>query len=137
MAERWSASPRWGYRRGTGEQTCAICTWGRVARRNGIGRAMVEAAAAALRGGARRLWVETQAINDGAVCFYERMGFEWCGLDTSLYEPAEVEEGEVALYYSRALAWGQTFAVRRRTRRCSGGREAPFSSTSECLTRPR
>jgi ribosomal protein S18 acetylase RimI-like enzyme len=58
------------------------------ARHRGIGRAMVEAAMAeARRRGARHLWAETQTINYGAVCFYERMGFEWCGLDTSPTPP--------------------------------------------------
>jgi ribosomal protein S18 acetylase RimI-like enzyme len=78
---------------------------GREARHRGIGRAMVEAAIGeARRRGARHLWAETQTINYGAVCFYERMGFEWCGLDTSLYDPAEVQEEEVALFFARALA---------------------------------
>jgi ribosomal protein S18 acetylase RimI-like enzyme len=77
----------------------------REARHRGIGRAMVEAAMGeARRRGARHLWAETQTINYGAICFYERMGFEWCGLDTSLYDPAEVQEGEEALFFSRALA---------------------------------
>jgi ribosomal protein S18 acetylase RimI-like enzyme len=76
-----------------------------VARRMGLGRAMVEAALGeARRRGARSLWAETQTINYGAIQFYERMGFEWCGLDTSLYDPAEVREEEIALFFSRAVA---------------------------------
>jgi len=78
---------------------------GRAARRKGIGRAMVEAAVdEARKRGARSLWAETQTINYGAIRFYERMGFEWCGLDTSLYDPADVQEGEVAVFFSRAVA---------------------------------
>lgn len=76
----------------------------RAARHRGIGRMMVEAAVGeARKRGARSLRAETQTINYGAIRFYERMGFEWCGLDTSLYDPAEVQEGEVALFFSRAL----------------------------------
>jgi ribosomal protein S18 acetylase RimI-like enzyme len=78
---------------------------GRAVRRRGIGRAMVEAAVdEARKRGARSLWVETQTINYGAIRFYERMGFEWCGLDTSLCDSAEVQEGEVAVFFSRAVA---------------------------------
>ena len=78
---------------------------GREARHRGIGRTMVEAAIGeGRRRGARHLWAETQTINYGAVCFYERMGFEWCGLDTSLYDPGEVQEEEVAQFFARALA---------------------------------
>ena len=66
---------------------------------------MVEAALGeARRRDARSLWVETQTINYGAIQFYERKGFEWCGLDTSLYDPAEVIEKEVALFFSRGVS---------------------------------
>ena len=71
------------------------------ARRQGLGRALVEAALAAGRGhGARCLWVETQSVNYGAVRFYERLGFRWCGFDTSLYDPEMVDAREVALYFA-------------------------------------
>lgn len=74
-------------------------------RLRGIGRLLVEAALdEAHKRGARSLWAETQAINYRAIGFYERMGFEWSGLDTSLYDPAEVQEGEVALFFSRVVA---------------------------------
>lgn len=77
----------------------------RAARQRGIGRILVEAALGeAHKRGARSLWAETQTINYRAIRFYERMGFEWCGLDTSLYDPAEVQEGEVALFFSRVIA---------------------------------
>jgi ribosomal protein S18 acetylase RimI-like enzyme len=77
----------------------------RSARRRGVGCALVEAAVTEGRKrAARSLWVETQNTNYGAVRFYESMGFECCGLDTSLYDLAETQEGEVALFFSRAIA---------------------------------
>jgi ribosomal protein S18 acetylase RimI-like enzyme len=48
--------------------------------------------------------VETQTTNVRAIRFYERAGFEWCGFDTSLYDPVEVAAGEVALFFSRPLS---------------------------------
>ncbi|MFN3651929.1 MAG: GNAT family N-acetyltransferase [Armatimonadota bacterium] len=54
--------------------------------------------------GARCLWVETQNVNLPAVEFYLRRGFRLCGLDTSLYDPAEPGSGEVALFLSRDLS---------------------------------
>lgn len=49
--------------------------------------------------GARRLWLETQNINYPAIRFYMKSGFRFCGFDTSLYEPAAVMHGEIALYF--------------------------------------
>lgn len=74
------------------------------ARGLGVGRAMVEAALSdARRRKARCLWVETQTINYGAIRFYERIGFEWCGLDTWLYDERDVGGNEIALFFSRAI----------------------------------
>jgi len=52
---------------------------------------------------ARCLWLETQNINYPAIQFYLKQGFEWCGLDTELYDPDQVLAGECALYFSRQL----------------------------------
>ena len=74
------------------------------ARGRGVGRALVEAAVEAAGGlGARGVWVETQTTNYGAIRFYERVGFEWCGLDASLYDPTAVGEGEVGLFFWRSV----------------------------------
>jgi ribosomal protein S18 acetylase RimI-like enzyme len=74
-------------------------------RNSGIGRALVEAAAIeAQRRSARVLWAETQSVNFGAVQFYERLGFVWCGFDTALYDPAVVPGHETALFFVRSLA---------------------------------
>ena len=74
-------------------------------RGKGFGRMMIDAAIAeAGRMQARCLWVETQTVNYGAVQFYLRMGFKLCGFDSSLYDPKDVADKEIALFLSRDLA---------------------------------
>ena len=76
----------------------------REVRRSGVGRALVTAAIGAARDqNARCVWVETQTINYGAVQFYRSVDFEWCGVDTSLYDPNDAGVDEVALFFSRDL----------------------------------
>jgi len=76
----------------------------REVRRIGLGHALVTAAIGAARDrNARCVWVETQTVNYGAVQFYRSMGFEWCGFDTSLYDPSDAGVDEVALFFSRDL----------------------------------
>jgi len=75
------------------------------ARRQGVGRALVEAAVQAARAlGARGVWVETQTTNYPAVLFYEQVGFRWCGLDSSLYDPQIVTDDEVGIFFWRDLS---------------------------------
>lgn len=70
----------------------------------GIGRALIDAAAAkAQKRGARCLWLETQNTNYHAIQFYEHVGFRWCGLDTSLYDPQQIDNKEIALFFVRWL----------------------------------
>jgi ribosomal protein S18 acetylase RimI-like enzyme len=65
---------------------------------------LIEAALVAARDlDARGLMVETQTTNFGAMRFYERAGFAWCGLDTSLYDPLDVARGEVAIFLWREI----------------------------------
>ena len=74
------------------------------ARGRGVGRALVDAALAeARRRHARCLWAETQTINYGAIQFYLRVGFDWCGLDTSLYDPEDVGADEIAVFFSHTV----------------------------------
>lgn len=76
----------------------------REVRRIGLGAALVTAAMGAARDqNARCVWVETQTVNYGAVPFYRSLGFEWCGFDTSLYDPRDAGVDEVALFFSRNL----------------------------------
>ncbi len=74
-------------------------------RGRGIGRILmdnvIEAAQACE---ARCLWLETQNINYGAIQFYQRMGFQWCGLDTSLYDRQGNTAEEIALFFVHYLA---------------------------------
>jgi GNAT superfamily N-acetyltransferase len=77
----------------------------REARGIGIGQALVTAAIeAAHERNARCLWTETQTVNYGAVQFYRSVGFQWCGLDTSLYDPEPGGNDEVALFFSRDIS---------------------------------
>ncbi|HZS48976.1 MAG TPA: GNAT family N-acetyltransferase [Blastocatellia bacterium] len=74
------------------------------ARRKGIGRMLIEAALQHARGcQMRSVLVETQTINYGAIKFYERLGFTLCGFDTSLYDPGDVLDGEIALFFERTI----------------------------------
>jgi ribosomal protein S18 acetylase RimI-like enzyme len=74
-------------------------------RGRGIARALVESAMDGARQlGARGVWVETQTTNYGAIRFYERTGFAWCGLDTSLYDPDDVSVNEIAVFLWRAVS---------------------------------
>lgn len=53
-------------------------------RRRGAGRALVEAM------GGRRAWLEVRASNEGAIRFYESLGFERRGVRRSYYrDPVE------------------------------------------------
>lgn len=70
----------------------------------GVGRALLAATSEVGRvGGARCVWAETQTINYGAIGFYRKEGFRWCGFDTSLYDPATVGADEVAIFFTREL----------------------------------
>ena len=53
---------------------------------------------------ARCLFVETQNVNYPAIRFYRKSGFEFCGFDTSLYNPADVLPGETAFYFCKQLS---------------------------------
>ena len=73
-------------------------------RGQGIGHALINAMIdAAQAHDARCLWLETQNSNYGAIQFYQRVGFRWCGLDMSLYDPHDVTPGETALFFVRDL----------------------------------
>jgi len=70
----------------------------------GVGRTLMDDIVRAAQAyHARCLWLETQNINYGAIQFYRRVGFQWCGLDQSLYDPDGLLEGETALFFVRQL----------------------------------
>ncbi|MSR99524.1 GNAT family N-acetyltransferase [Arthrobacter sp. BL-252-APC-1A] len=72
-------------------------------RRRGLGRELVGLAADYGRElNARTLWLEVTNINAPAIRAYLRMGFKFCGLDTSLYR-GTASEGEVAVFMSQDL----------------------------------
>ncbi|MCB5163884.1 GNAT family N-acetyltransferase [Streptomyces bambusae] len=70
-------------------------------RRRGIGRLLVERAADLARSyGAAHLWLEVTNVNAPAIHAYLRLGFTFCGLDTTLYD-GTASAGEQALFMSR------------------------------------
>ncbi|HEY0603056.1 MAG TPA: GNAT family N-acetyltransferase [Herpetosiphonaceae bacterium] len=74
-------------------------------RGRGVGQRLMESVLQAIPAdNVRCLWLETQNINYGAIQFYQRMGFHWCGLDTSLYDPKTTDPAEIALFFVRYLA---------------------------------
>ncbi len=74
-------------------------------RRRGVGRILIDSVIEAAQArDVRCLWLETQTINYSAIQFYKRVGFQWCGLDTSLYDPDGSATEEIALFFVRYLA---------------------------------
>ncbi|MET9365343.1 GNAT family N-acetyltransferase [Streptomyces sp. NPDC006632] len=72
-------------------------------RGRGIGRTLMSHAIDWARAcGAGHVWLEVTNVNAPAIRAYQRMGFAFCGLDTSLYSGTE-SEGETALFMSRVL----------------------------------
>lgn len=73
-------------------------------RGQGIGGALMEAVIArALEWEARCVWLETQDVNYDAIRFYQRAGFQWCGLDLSLDEHDGSPRDETAVFFMRHL----------------------------------
>ncbi|MFD4354507.1 GNAT family N-acetyltransferase [Nocardia sp. NPDC058518] len=73
-------------------------------RGEGLGRELVNLAVEYGREvGAHTLWLEVTNVNAPAVHAYLRMGFTFCGLDTSLYLSTP-SEGEIAIFMSQDLA---------------------------------
>lgn len=73
-----------------------------AARGSGLGRRLLEVVVAAAQvAGMRCVWLETSTVAYPAIQFYRRAGFVWCGLDTSLYDPAWISASETALYFAR------------------------------------
>jgi RimJ/RimL family protein N-acetyltransferase len=70
----------------------------------GVGHALAEAAKNfAKTKSARCLWAETQNVNYPAIQFYRKNGFEFCGFDNALYNPADVSPEETAFYFRKLL----------------------------------
>lgn len=74
-------------------------------RKKGVGKALIEFAENYAKAKAARcLFVETQNVNLPAIRFYQKSGFEFCGFDSSLYNPADISEGETAFYFCKYLS---------------------------------
>lgn len=73
-------------------------------RRRGIGGRLLDFVEKfAISNGARGLWLETQNVNYPAIQFYLRHGFTLSGFDQSLYDPNDVDPGEIALFFTREI----------------------------------
>ena len=95
-----------------GVATLELETWNRRAilrhllidaahRGHGLGRALIDDVVREARErGARCLWLETQNINYPAIQFYQRLGFQCCGLHTMLYDSPESLAGEIAVFFA-------------------------------------
>jgi ribosomal protein S18 acetylase RimI-like enzyme len=69
-------------------------------RGKGVGRALMGLATEFARErGAGHIWLEVANVNAPAIHAYRRMGFAFCGLDTTLYDGTP-SQGEQALYMS-------------------------------------
>ncbi|WP_438289942.1 GNAT family N-acetyltransferase [Streptomyces sp. HUAS TT7] len=69
-------------------------------RGRGVGRALMGRAVEFAREcGAGHVWLEVTNVNAPAIHAYRRMGFAFCGLDTTLYADT-ASDGEQALYMS-------------------------------------
>lgn len=73
-------------------------------RGKGLGRVLFDAAIDYSKTKrARCLFVETQNVNYPAIQFYRKVGFDFCGFDSRLYNPAEVFGEEIAFYFCKDL----------------------------------
>jgi ribosomal protein S18 acetylase RimI-like enzyme len=73
-------------------------------RRRGGGRILMDAALEnARRARAVTAWVETSHINAPGIAAYQRLGFEICGFDATLYRGTDSPD-EVAVYMARLIA---------------------------------
>lgn len=72
-------------------------------RRRGIARLLLEGAQCyGIAKGALNMWLETSSLNVCGVQAYRRLGFELCGLDTTLYHGTPAS-GETALFFARPI----------------------------------
>nr|KMM64800.1 streptothricin acetyltransferase [Coccidioides posadasii RMSCC 3488] len=72
-------------------------------RRMGVGKKLMDMALTWGREihGAKHAWLEVSNLNAPTIEAYRKMGFRFCGLDSTLYEGTS-SKGEIALYMSRS-----------------------------------
>ena len=71
----------------------------RKARRKGIGTVLLASAMDwARRAGLKRLFLETQNRNDGAICFCRASGFSYSGYNDRYYA-----DEDIAIFFGRSL----------------------------------
>lgn len=73
-------------------------------RGSGAGRALMQSVVDyAGSVGAWCVWLEAQNVNLPAIRFYQKCGFQICGVDTHLYHPQGMGGGEVAVFLAMTI----------------------------------
>ncbi len=73
-------------------------------RRQGVESALVKTVIEDAHSARTRcVWLETTSAAYPPIQFCRHLGFELCGMDTSLYDPAVNSVGETALFLSRSI----------------------------------
>jgi ribosomal protein S18 acetylase RimI-like enzyme len=81
----------------------------RPQRRKGIARLLLDQAQVfGIAKNALNMWVETSSVNTSGVRAYRRLGFELCGLDTTLYRGTSAA-AETALFLARPIITGTSY----------------------------
>jgi len=72
-------------------------------RRHGIARRLIDRAQIyGIAKGALNMWLETSSLNMPGVQVYRRLGFDLCGLDTTIYQGTPASD-ETALFFARPI----------------------------------
>jgi ribosomal protein S18 acetylase RimI-like enzyme len=72
-------------------------------RRHGIARRLIDRAQVyGITKGALNMWLETGSLHTPGVQVYRRLGFELCGLDTTLYQGTPTSD-ETGLFLARPI----------------------------------
>jgi ribosomal protein S18 acetylase RimI-like enzyme len=93
----------WGFETWNRRMTIWHFYLDRPYRQRGGGRRLMDAALDwARRAGALTAWLETSSVNQPGIAAYQRLGFEICGFDTTLYRGTP-NQGDVAVYMARLI----------------------------------
>lgn len=81
------------------DDECEIITLDSLVRNQGIGRKLIQTVGrAAVASKCRRLWLVTTNDNLNALRFYQRLGFQLCGLRTGAVDKSRKIKPEIPYY---------------------------------------